>query len=352
MKIIHLFNKFLFHWKSPTDITKFHNLLVVSNTGLGDTLLSTPAIKSLKKSFPKKKIFFLLDKKISILFKDYSYADEVIEYKSGFINLVKTIIKLKKLKIDTIFLFHSNGPEDIFFSILSGASNILKMTHNTNHEFKDIFYNEPVKKIQHDIECKLDLIRLFNPSIIETNMEISPITNTNNFRLPKNKKLIGLQIGAQDIYKIWPIKNFIKLSKEILNDPDTHIILFGHSNFEQKMTSIYLSEFKFLSHRITNLCSKTTLNELAETINNIDLLISNDTGTMHLAIALKTPTICLFSPTNSQIFGPYQDHKLHKIIQKDGGLIYTKHKKYRDQKAMELISVEEVYEEYLKLIKI
>lgn len=347
MKILPFINKLLIHLKKPHDITKFNNLLVVSNTGLGDTLLSTPAIKSLRKSFPEQKIIFLVNKKMSTLFDKYQYVDKIILYSNGFLNLIRLVYKLRKLRIDTIFLFHSNGPQDVFFSILSGAPNILKRTHNKNHEFKSIFYNQPVDKIKHDIECKLDLIRIFKPTHIDTRMSFSNKNPTEEIVFPKNKKIIGLQIGAQDLYKIWPIKNFINLSNKLFQNNDIHIVIFGHTSYEQKIVKTYMKEFQNVSDKITNLCAKTTLEELCDAIKKIDILISNDTGTMHLAFASKIPTVCLFSPTDSKIFGPYQDLDKHIVIQKDGNFINNKPKKQRNQDAMKLITVEEVYENTL-----
>ena len=124
MKLIAQINKILPYFKKPSDISVFHNILVVSNTGLGDTLLSTPAIISLRRSFPTLNITFLIHKKMFPLFKDFVYVNDLEIYSPGFFNQISTVFKLRRRDIDTIFLFHSNGPEDVFFSILSGAKNI------------------------------------------------------------------------------------------------------------------------------------------------------------------------------------------------------------------------------------
>ena len=100
------------------------------------------------------------------------------------------------------------------------------------------------------------------------------------------------------------------------------------------------------------MCGKCKIEELPYLINNLKMLITNDTGTMHLAIALKTPTISLFSATTAKGIGAYQDLKIHKTIQKDGSFIQKLPKKQRDNSAMKLISVEEVYEKYKELNEI
>jgi len=97
------------------------------------------------------------------------------------------------------------------------------------------------------------------------------------------------------------------------------------------------------------MCGKTDIVKLANVVNNLKMLITNDTGTMHLAITLQTPTISLFSATNSKGIGPYQDSNIHKIIQKDGSFIQKFPKKERNNSAMKLIEVDEVYEVYKDL---
>ena len=135
MKLITQINKLLPYLKNPSDINTFHNVLVVSNTGLGDTILSTPAIISLRNSFPDISITFMVNKKMFPLFDGFEFVDSFVFYSSGSLSQLRIINNLRKSKIDTIFLFHSNGPEDIVFSVFSGAKNILKMTDNPNHEY-------------------------------------------------------------------------------------------------------------------------------------------------------------------------------------------------------------------------
>ena len=346
MKLIAQINKVIVNFKKSADKNSFKNILVVSNSGLGDTILSTPAIISLRKSFPDINITFLLNKKVFPLFEGYEFVDSFLVYSSGFFPQLMLIKCLRKKKIDTIFLFHSNGPEDIFFSICSGAKNILKMTDNNNHEFKKIFLNSPNLTVKHDIEKKIDLIKIFNPSVISKKMMIP-----NKYYLHKkiitqnpNTKYIGIQVGAQDHYKMWPVERFIYLAQKINDEFDNiKFILFGSTKYEINLVKEFQSGLVD-SIQIENLCGQTAIEDLPMALNNLDLLITNDTGTLHLAIALKVKTISLFGPTNSSIFGPYQDLHLHKIIQKNGFFVNKLPKKIRSQEGMKLISVENVFD--------
>jgi ADP-heptose:LPS heptosyltransferase len=315
---------------------------VVSNTGFGDTLLSTPAIKSLRRSFPNERVIFLANKKFSALFVNYKYVDTIWEYTGGYINLFSIIIRCRIEKIHTIFLFHSNGPEDTFISLLSGAKNILKWTDNINHDYKTLFLNSPNIKEQHHIEKKIDLVRYFKPKFIDIAMTIADhfYQQTPIDYLPTKKKVIGIQLGAQVTYKIWPLENVIGLSKYLV-EQNYFLVFFGATQFESQM--MRKIEDVVESSGFLNLCRKTKISELPAIIKRLDLLVTNDTGILHLAIAMKVKSLSLFGPTSCKEFGAYQDIELHHSIQKDGFFVNNIPKKQRTQDGMKLITVDEVF---------
>ena len=72
------------------------------------------------------------------------------------------------------------------------------------------------------------------------------------------------------------------------------------------------------------------------------MLVTNDTGILHLAIAMRVRSLSLFSPTSNKEFGAYQDYELHHSIQKNGSFVNNVSKKKRTQDGMKLINVDEV----------
>jgi len=348
--LIKKFFKIYFNLKSKfytvKNIKNLNNpktFLVISNTALGDTILSTPAIKSLKKSFPDSKIIAVLKTAFAPLFYDFKYIDEIIEYDGKYKKFFSTISKIKKHKPDIALIFHSNSPQDIQLCVLSNIPYILK--HPTKSELKKYLSFDFEKKDQHTIEDRIDLVRFIGGKNIDTTMEIEPLNDTNLKLKYKNyKNYIGFQIGAADKYKMWPIERFIELAKKL---KDEKIVITGIKS-EWELGQKIVKECP----NVENLCGKMSIKELAYLIDNLKLLITNDTGTMHLAIALKTPTLSLFSPTTSKGIGPYQDLKLHKVIQKDGSFVQKLPKKKRDDSAMKLISVDEVYDKYKEFLNV
>jgi ADP-heptose:LPS heptosyltransferase len=321
--------------------------LVISNTALGDTILSTPAIKSLRESFPNSKIIAILNKNIIPMFKGYKYVDVIIPFFGGYHKFINTVNIIKTHRPEVALIFHGNGPQDIQLALLSGCSYILK--HPTNSNLKKYLSFDFIKKNQHTIEDRLDLVRKIKGGKINTNMNL-PVFNDNKLidKYGEFKNFIGLQIGAADVYKIWPIKHFIKLAEELINDDDNvRIVITGIKKESYLADMIVRGNEK----HIVNMCGKCKINELPYLIQDLKVLITNDTGTMHLAVALKVPTVSLFSPTSSSGIGPYQDLNIHEVVQKDGGYMQKLPKKQRSNQAMELINPSEVFKKYLEKIK-
>jgi ADP-heptose:LPS heptosyltransferase len=351
-KLIKLYNNIAIYFRKNTKIAEINKVLIVSNTALGDTLLSTPAIKSLRKSYPNIYIELLVNKSVYSLFNDFEYVNKVSVYDKSLKNLLSYSNYLKEEKFDTIFFLHSNGPEDLFLALKSKVPNILKALNypsRVSNFFMRFILNKPdYKNVKHIIEHRIDLLKEFNPLVLDKQMSLPK-----KYYIERNysdKIKIGIQLSAADTYKMWPKSNFIKMINKI-NNKFINKIEFIFFGIEKEM-ELNNEVIKSLSNVMTvNLSGKTKIEELPKKLNELDLLITNDTGTLHLAIALKVPTISLFSPTDSRIFGPYQDTELHIAIQKDGDFINNKPKKQRTQEAMELITVDEVVDIVISQLK-
>lgn len=351
-KLIKLYNRINIDSRKKQESIALKKVLLVSNTALGDTLLSTPAIKSLRKSFPGIYIELLVNKASFDLFKDFEYVNKITIYNKSLKGLLKYSKYLKKEKFDTILFLHSNGPQDLFLALKSKVPNILKAINypsKVSKEFSRFILNEPdYKNKKHIIEHRIDLVRVFNPRIIDKKLSLPKKYYLKN--VSKNKVRIGIQLAAADSYKMWPLENFTELIKKLNHELiiNVEFVFFGIDK-ERELSNSVINSLHNIS--CINLCGETRIDELPKKLNDVDFLITNDTGTLHLAVALEVPTISLFSPTDSKIFGPYQDFDKHIVIQKEGGYINNKPKKERTQEAMELIKVDEVFDKVLLQLK-
>ncbi len=115
-------------------------------------------------------------------------------------------------------------------------------------------------------------------------------------------QLILLQPGARWENKRWPAKYFAELVRRLAEKfPEARFAILG--NGEDKPLGEIIS--RAAPERCLNLCSKTSLPEMIEWVRLCDLMITNDTGPMHVAAALGKPLVALFGPTEPRRTGPY-----------------------------------------------
>jgi len=118
----------------------------------------------------------------------------------------------------------------------------------------------------------------------------------------RNPQFILLQSGARWANKRWPAKYFAELVRRLAERfPETRFAILG--NGEDKPLGEIIS--RAAPERCLNLCGETSLPEMIEWVRLCDLMVTNDTGPMHVAAALGKPLVALFGPTEPRRTGPY-----------------------------------------------
>ena len=111
--------------------------------------------------------------------------------------------------------------------------------------------------------------------------------------------LVALHPGAKDLFKQWPPEHFAQLGKQLARQLGCRIFVTGTESEKECVTAIASQ----IDGAIVVL--DLPLRKMAALMGHMHLIITNDTGPMHVAFAMKTPTIALFSPTNPALCGPY-----------------------------------------------
>lgn len=120
--------------------------------------------------------------------------------------------------------------------------------------------------------------------------------------------VMNINASSLALERRWPRDRFIQLADYLLATFDTHLILIGSKNeagYVKPLTQA-LSQFE----RLHDLTGQATLSELALLIRDAVCLISNDSGPIHLASALNTPTVGFYGPETPQRYGPLSSRKL------------------------------------------
>ena len=336
-------------------MNEIEKIICFSNTAIGDTLFNTPVFRSLKKHFPNKKLIVVMNPKNYKLFETNPYIDEIILYSGKTKHFLSALKNLRKLHPKLILALHSNDPQATPLAVLSGAKYIIKLPNDKN-KFNKWHTNEIVSKIDGEHFIKIRLKYLKYLGIEENNCQMELFLKNewigkveNFFKNISYSKLIGFQIGASTISRRWFNQKWVELGKKLLKlYPDIKIVLTGAPS-EKYLTDEV--EKGIDDKRVLNLAGKFSLGGAAALIDKLDLLITPDTGPLHIAIALQTPTIALFAAANYKETNACYDKDIHLYIQKPHTCTPCIDKKCKFPECMEQIKVNEVLEKVKFLFK-
>ena len=313
-------------------------LLLVSTTGLGDSLWGTPALRALRKKFPTGHIALLTNAIGEELFRNNPHLDEIFVLKKrSLFSLFKLLPKLRMREFDTAYIFHTSQRPILPLITLAGPSKIIG-TKGINKGL-DHLLTHPLPEIyQHKIERRLEIVDAKGE---DPRMELFLTEEENEVSfsyVPDCPLVIGMHPGAKDKFKQWNPKHFIELGRKLVKEKGAKILITGDPS-EKSLADEIASHIP----GATSLAGKLSIRIMAALIEKLDLLITNDTGPMHIGFAMETPTFALFAPTDSNLCGPYKiNHAV--VIQKPQTCIPCLRKSCASPFCMEQISLENVYE--------
>ena len=339
------------------DPESVRNILVVSSTAIGDTLLSTPAIRAVRERYPQAKILAHLNIRNMEMFKNNPHINGIIPYYNGYRKFLKTIQEFRRHKFDMALIFHGNEPQATPMAYLSGARFIIKLPNTS--EYKFLLSNNKVvlrgDELGHGIEQRLKIAELAGCNVSDKKM-VLPVLKDGDLFIEKFLKkggikdtdvVIGFQAGASTISRMWFSERFVELGKRLIKSyPNLQIVITG----SPKEFDYCKSMADAIGEEVVVSAGRIPLKYLPSLIKRMKLLVSGDTGTMHLAVAVETPVVSLFAVSDPERSGPYYDLDKHPVIKKERTCDPCVSKKCKCQKCMENISVDEVFDSVIDVL--
>jgi ADP-heptose:LPS heptosyltransferase len=320
--------------------------LILSTTGLGDTLWATPAIRALRECFPTSYIGVVTSPIGKAVLEHNRRIDEIFIAKDPlFPSLFSLYCKLKKKRMTHVLSFHTSQRAILPLSSILGAQEVIG-TYGINKGL-DFLLTHSIENLPiHEIQRRLELVAQVGAHTLDPSMELtfSPEDEqiAQSFLQKLLTPLVAIHPGAKDAFKQWPSSHFVELGNRLVQNLGCQIIITGTPKEKTLVDSI--------SSRIKGAVSATHLSllSMAALIKRMNLMIANDTGPMHLALAQKTPVIGLFTPTDPALCGPYCT-KASCAIAKKPTCTPCLRKKCKEPFCLLQISVQEVYDASLKL---
>lgn len=340
----------VFHLTKKFESLPPKNCLIISTTGIGDAIWGTPAIKAIKEQLPGLSVCVLANSNSAEIFKGNPYIKKIFIFRKGISKILSVISVIKELRnnhFDTVVVFQATDRIIWLLAYLTGASKIIGSRRHSKETDFVITHPVEIPRNTHAIYARNLLIRELgvksNFKEIELFIADSEKKRVHDFLkemgINHNSFLIGFQPGAAKSYKRWSGKNFKKLGKMISKTRDDIRIIITGNKKEEELAQRIADEINGIS-----LAGKLTLRESSAVIERCNLFITNDTGPMHIAVALGTPTIALFSATGDENIEPYRSLKTFRSISKPKPCKECLSKACMNPVCMEQITPEEVFE--------
>ncbi len=336
------------------------NILVVRTDRIGDVVLTTAAVRALRKNFPDARIAMMVAPATRQLVEGNPDINEVIVHdragkNKGIIGFWKQVINLRRKKFDWAIIFHTKRWTNMF-CFLAG---IKRRTGYRNEKF-GVLLNDPVLDdrdvgIKHEAEYCVDILNSVGVSAPLSEIEFVIPVNPQSDAWVENwcrenhfdpKDLIIINPSASDPARQWPAERFAKIIQILQSKNIGPVAVIGTQNdiaAQKVLSSVQSTQ----SVKVFDLRGKTSMSQLIALLRKSRMLISNDTGPVHIAAALKTPVVSIFTRNepgiNPERWRPLGE-KVKVVVTPYKGNISFRKAKVTDASYLDAISVESVWE--------
>ena len=291
------------------------NILIIRLSSIGDILLATPFIRQTRIAFPRSQIDFIIKKEFSELLEYNNNINTLlqIDTQAGKQGLKVFKNKLLEQRYDYIFDLHNNLRSNYLCWGLQGRN---KYKINKNKLTQLLYVKLKINQYSQIVPIAERYLNVGKTAGIPDDgkgLEIFWNKKTEDFvknvlnknRIEEQETIIAIAPGAGFYTKRWLLEYYKILIENILKHQQCKIVILGNENDKQQ--GKILAEGK----NIIDLTGHLSLLQSAVVLSKSKALISNDTGLMHMATAVKTPVLAIFGSTVKEFgFFPYRSKSI------------------------------------------
>lgn len=294
-------------------------ILVIKFWGMGSIVLTTPALRALKKAYPACSITFLTFDQNESMCRMIPLIDRIYPYRAdGPVPFLKSLARLvgylRRERFDLVldFEFFAN-----FTALLAGIADAPTTVGFHSPKFmRDSFYTTRVRfehahitenflKLAKAAGGKADGHQLDAPVVRRSASRLALNQILSERKLTRTDHLVCVNINASslDYKRRWPIESYRQLIERIRTDFDqVRLVLIGSKDEAPYVARLTRSLGPSAS--VVDLCGLLTVEQLALLLRRSELFIGNDSGPLHLAAAAGIPTVSFFGPETPALYGP------------------------------------------------
>ncbi len=307
----------------------FKKILVVRSDRVGDLILTTPVFQALREAYPEARIVALIAAGNEELLEGNPYLDHVlVDDKKvahrGIKGFKKLLRSIKDECFDVAFILHTKNRTNLLCSTAGIPRRVGYRNDKLGFLLTDPVLDDRPQGNKHEAEYCLDVLRAVGVPVRAPGLHVMVQPRQADWvqdllvqkGISESDRLVAIHPGASCISKRWMPEGFARVASELAQRPGVKIVVVGG----KENTPIVQAMAKHLSYPFLDATGQTSLGQLAAILARCRVLISNDSGPVHLAAGLKIPVVAIFgrnqaglSPTR---WGPWgtPNRILHKEV--------------------------------------
>ncbi|MDD5109064.1 MAG: glycosyltransferase family 9 protein [Candidatus Omnitrophica bacterium] len=365
-------------FKSETDAApKKFNFLIINPFGIGDVLFTTPVIKALKSQYPDSFIGYWSNLRVKPILETNPQINKVFalsrgdfkkifqeSFFKGIWNAIKLTWQIKKEHFDICLDFSLDHRYSLFTKII-GISQRIGFNYKGRGRFLTKRIDLTGYQDKHVVEYYLELLKFLNIPVADKSLCLNISAQSRRKALDlltvvgiqDNDLIVGIVPGAggswgkDSVYKHWPALKFAQVAGMLAGELKAKIVILGDES-ERKIAEVITHVMR---NKPIDFTGKIGLEILPAVIKNCNLLITNDGGPMHMAVALGVKTVSVFGPVSELVYGPFPDSFKHVVLKWDMSCrpCYNNFRLSpcdKDRECLKSVSVKAVFEAAVKLL--
>lgn len=304
-------------------IPDYKNILVINTMHIGDLMLVTPALRTLRANYPKAHIALLTDKPLADLVRCNENIDECILIDKhgrdkGILALIRFIRQIRKRHFDLVINYHRNERASAIASF-SGGKNIVGYAQPFFHRFFDHWMpnlamaDTPKDKVMHQTLCHLKVLQEAAgcTKLDDRGLEMwlppeeeKKASDLWQKEFAEDDRVIAFNIGASWMTKRWIDAYFAECADHFIQE-GYHIAFLGGPT-DVAIVKACIEKMKGKdSPKVHVFTGKVSLTVLAGLLRRCCLFLTTDSGPMHVGVAMNVPIVTMFGASPVPTFYPY-----------------------------------------------
>ena len=277
-------------------------ILITRTDRLGDVVLSTPVIRHMRKLYPEAYIAFMVRPENKDVVLNNPHLDEVILYDKygihrSLVSTVQFAMRLKKKKFDTAIALHPTNRAHIML-MLAGIPVRIGYDRNLGALLTMRIGHTKQEGVKHEVDYNFDLIEKAGFNVAGAERKPYIMTSPDEKKLVDSVlrdrgiggNIIAMHVGASCPSKRWPSERFARAAELMAAKYGCDLVLVGGDETSELSSEVA----SMVKARIFDLTGELLVGELAEFLSRCALFVSNDSGPVHIAVAMDTPVVAIF----------------------------------------------------------